>query len=221
MSVDTFLEQDFEDEDSKVDENEDSEVEESQSGDEIEEHKAALTKLKDTDPEFYKFLQENDKKLLEFNLSDEEPDEDEENAPHQPPDELEVASDESDFEDETQVTDRGTVTLKMLKKWETAIQGDKSNKTIITVMKAFHAALITVSSDEDQEPAQFKVEGSAVFNGVIQLCVLHLGPALRRFLGLKTGSKQPPHKCKRFTKIKRVLKDYFMDLSKVKHSIGC
>lgn len=57
--------------------------------------------------------------------------------------------------------------------------------------------------------------GSAVFNGVIQLCVLELGPAIRRFLGLQKGSKQPPHKCKKFTKIKNVLKSYFGDLLKV------
>lgn len=36
------------------------------------EHKKSLMKLKETDPEFYTFLKQNDKKLLEFNLSDEE-----------------------------------------------------------------------------------------------------------------------------------------------------
>ncbi|EFA07851.1 nucleolar complex protein 2 [Tribolium castaneum] len=212
MSVDKFLDQDFEASASDEETNHDS-VEES-SGDEIQEHKAALSKLKDTDPEFYKFLQDNDKKLLEFNLSDEESD-DEESAPHKPPEELEVASDESDFEDDSQVKETGTVTLKMLKSWENSIQSDKSNKTITTVMQAFHAALLRVSSEEGQEQSNFKVEGPAVFNGVIQLCVLHLGPALRRFLGLSDGSKQPPHKCKRFVKVRRVLKDYFMDLSKL------
>ncbi|XP_044272420.1 nucleolar complex protein 2 homolog [Tribolium madens] len=222
MSVDKFLDQDFEESASDGEtkasvSDQDSEIEDTQSGDEIEEHKAALNKLKDTDPEFYKFLQDNDKKLLEFNLSDEEEgeDDDAENAPHKPPEELEVASDESDFEEETQVKEKGTVTLKMLKSWENMIQSDKSNKTITTVMRAFHAALLRVSSEEGQEPSTFRVEGSAVFNGVIQLCVLHLGPALRRFLGLADGSKQPPHKCKKFVKVKRVLKDYFMDLSKL------
>ncbi|KAJ3645540.1 hypothetical protein Zmor_023186 [Zophobas morio] len=238
MSVDTFLNHNFEDVDSDISSEDGEEtitadvVEDSNShneenlsdgdsGDEIENHKHALSKLKDTDPEFYNFLQENDKKLLEFNVSDDEieegDDDDEEtnNAPHKLPQELEVASDESDFEDEEKVKDKGTVTLKMLRNWESAIQKDTSNKSITAVIQAFHAALLTVSSEDEQEPCQYKVEGAAAFNGVIQLCVIHLGPALQRFLGLADGSKQPPHKCKKFVKIKGILKDYFMDLSKL------
>lgn len=56
--------------------------------------------------------------------------------------------------------------------------------------------------------------GSAVFNGVITLCVLDLGPAMRRFLGLKSGS-QMAHKTKKFAKLKSFLKSYFYDLLKV------
>lgn len=126
----------------------------------------------------------------------------------------------------------------MLKKWQSEIRTDKSNKTITILTEAFHAALFSISTrEEGDEPSYYKVEGtynsshcvclclthliyisvlgSAVFNGVIQLCVLELGPAIRRFLGLQQGSKQPPHKCKKFIKIKRSLKVYFTDLLKV------
>lgn len=81
-------------------------------------------------------------------------------------------------------------------------------------MQAFHAALVRVSSDE-QAPSEYKVDGSSVFNGVVQLCVLELGPAIRRFLRLPAGSKQAPHKCKRFVKIKGILRNYFVDMLKV------
>lgn len=74
-----------------------------ESEDEAEKHKRDLEKLKKSDPEFYKFLQENDKKLLDFNLSDEENEDEvegdkEDKGVHEPSGTLDVASDESDFE---------------------------------------------------------------------------------------------------------------------------
>ncbi|KAJ8941623.1 hypothetical protein NQ318_000329 [Aromia moschata] len=199
------------------DRNESNEEVENESEDEAEKHKHDLEKLKKTDPEFYKFLQENDKKLLQFDLDDENIESDAEDV-HKPLEELEVASDESDFEEgDDKPRDNRIITLKMLKKWQTDIQTDKSNKTIITLTQAFHAAMFHVAAnqEEDETPEYFKIEGSAIFNGVIQLCVLELGPAIRRFLGLQEGSKQPPHKCKKFIKIKRPLKSYFTNLLKL------
>lgn len=40
------------------------------------EHKKSLIKLKNTDPEFYKYLVQNDKALLDFRISDDEDDDD-------------------------------------------------------------------------------------------------------------------------------------------------
>jgi nucleolar complex protein 2 len=63
--------------------------------------------LKDKDPEFYEFLKENDEDLLNFDESDDDDDDEEERAQqspeegaHQLPERLEVASDESDYEEE-------------------------------------------------------------------------------------------------------------------------
>lgn len=66
--------------------------------DEAAKHKKDLAKLKQSDPEFYKFLQENDKKLLQFNLSDDEDDSTPVEDIHKLSETLDVASDESDFE---------------------------------------------------------------------------------------------------------------------------
>lgn len=163
MSVDDFLNQSLDEESEVEQQKSDDEVAEQQfepDEDEVEAHKKSLQKLKDTDPEFYKFLEENDKKLLKFDVSDEETDEEEKT--HVPSGELEVASDESDFEaeDGETVENKGAVTLKLLKKWQNDIQTDKTNQTIRNLVHAFHAALRRVSSNEaDDEPVHFKVGG--------------------------------------------------------------
>lgn len=247
LSVDEFLENELEKSDSELSNNdkaldninesnnEESDVENNENFDDsmeenyetedvdedpIEKHKQSLAKLKDTDPEFYKFLEENDKKLLSFQLSDEESENeadeaDEDEKLHKPDTELEVASDESDFEDPDTEKDENSITLKLLKTWQKDIQTDKSKNIIQKLGEAFHAALLTISSDDQAEPSMYKVEGSAIFNGVIQLCVLEFGPAVRRYLGISSGSKQPPHKTKKFNKIKTILKSYFIDLHKL------
>lgn len=94
----------------------------------VEKHKKTLSSLKDTDPEFYKFLSENDQELLNFGSSDSEDDE-RGGKVHEPPkpEELEVGSDESDFEDaESAVKRQGNVvTQKIVDQWQQELQDPK------------------------------------------------------------------------------------------------
>lgn len=63
-------------------------------------------------------------------------------------------------EDQDKPVDKKVITLKLIKKWQVDIQTDKSNKTIIQVMQACHAALKRISGEgEDDEPANFIVDG--------------------------------------------------------------
>ncbi|XP_035724574.1 nucleolar complex protein 2 homolog [Vespa mandarinia] len=242
VSKDKYFKQDFEDDDSKEDKHWQNErtgnkkiqkiddIESSDSDMDPEEHKKSLMKLKETDLEFYSYLKKNDKNLLDFNLSDtdydsyNEFDADESELYHKPNDKLEVASDESDFEleDTNDISSGGQikVTLQLLKVWQNDIQNDKTSKSIKIAVEAFHAALKTISETQEENFIKFKVEGSAIFNGVIQLCILHLPNAFRNFLKLDTNTHFAAHKCKRFIKVKNSLKLYLTDLLTILRNVS-
>ncbi|CAK9820567.1 Nucleolar complex protein 2 homolog [Anthophora plagiata] len=194
------------------------------------EHKKSLMKLKDTDPEFYKYLKENDKNLLEFNISDDDNDNDNDSdksslneldTRHIPDDHLEVASDESDFEanEDDGVKDKRKVTLQLLKTWQKEIQTNNTLKIIKCAVEAFHAALQTVAESVDPESLQYTVEGPVVFNGVVQLCVLYLPDSFKRYLKLNSETQFQACKAKRFGKVKSILKLYFTDLIKILQNV--
>jgi nucleolar complex protein 2 len=192
-------------------------------------HKQALGNLKSTDPELFKFLEQNDKKLLNFGAeaddSEQEADsEGEDEEVHKPSDQLEVASDESDYEPEEGDGPKrreNTITLKLLKEWQQGLQAeDVSIEVIRNVIKAFNSALISVAGDINNH-GTYIVEGSSIFNGIIQLCVLHLEKAIRKYLKL-TGKSNLKNiqKCKRFSKVKNVLRSYLTDLTKLLETVS-
>lgn len=122
-------EMDEEDEDmSEADENSEDE-----SGDDLDEdaaikkHKQTLDKLKNTDPEFYQFLSENDRELLDFGSSDSEDERGGQVHELPKPEELEVGSDESDFEDQESAAKRqkNVITQSMVDKWQQELQDPK------------------------------------------------------------------------------------------------
>lgn len=64
-----------------------------------DDHKASLSKLKDIDPDFYKYLEQNDKKLLKFNADVDDAD-DSENGEEDEHDEDEENEDNSDDDED-------------------------------------------------------------------------------------------------------------------------
>lgn len=210
----------------KCDESDQSETEEYNS--------ASLDKLKEIDPEFYKYLEQNDNKLLKFNPDLDENDEsenedseaendDEDDQLHKPSlAEMEAGSDESDFEDENNTARKdNSITLKLLKQWQSELSQEKVSLDVIkNVILALNSTLLTLAGEMDPQAKVYQVEGAAAFNGVIQLCVLHLESAIRRFLGLHQKTALQPHKCKKWNKIKSSLRGYFTDITKLLEQVS-
>lgn len=189
-------------------------------------------------------MEQNDKKLLKFNpdveegaenneeseseKSDDEnedsddDDNDDEERVHKPLAELDVASDESDFEDENNTTRKeNSITLKLLKQWQGELAQDRVPLEVIkNVILALNSTLLTLAGENDSSIKAYQVEGAAAFNGVVQMCVLHLEPAIRRFLGLHQKTALLPHKCKKWNKIKSALRGYFIDITKLLEQVS-
>ena len=165
------------DESGEEDDSDDGGDSENEGGvDTAKKHKKTLEKLKESDPEFYQFLSENDKDLLEFDTSDS--DDEDGGSVHKPPEELEEASDDSDFEDKdsTEKRQANTITQAMVDEWQVQLQSAKWGflwflescslrfsfhrciKTVTTVVQAFRSAVQSVS-EEKSVPTKFKVQG--------------------------------------------------------------
>nr|XP_020832531.1 nucleolar complex protein 2 homolog isoform X3 [Phascolarctos cinereus] len=154
------------------------------------EHKDQLSRLKDKDPEFYQFLQENDQTLLNFDDSDSSEDEEEEKF-HTLPDELEEASEDEEGEEEEEQSmqksrsKRTRLTLKMVEQWKQSAK-DLSPRLFHEILQAFRAAVSTTYEDEGgRESSKFRITDSAVFNAVITFCIRDLFPCLQKLLQLK------------------------------------
>ncbi|KAK5894496.1 hypothetical protein CesoFtcFv8_011180 [Champsocephalus esox] len=164
-------------------------------------HKEQLSRLKNKDPEFYKFLQANDQTLLNFDDTDSSEDEDEKKY-HKLPSKLEADdSDEEDDDDEggaegskaSKKSKKGVeiikVTDKMVEEWKDAMKKEPTPRLFREVTQAFKAAVATTKGEGGAQ-CRYKVADSSVFNSLVIFCIRDVYVALQRMLNLKPEKDQ-------------------------------
>ncbi|NWT73734.1 NOC2L protein, partial [Prunella himalayana] len=152
------------------------------------EHKDQLCRLKDRDPEFYKFLQENDHKLLDFDASDSS--EEEEEALHRPPETLEVpawaqgpqlhghCSSASPGQELQEIPSASPPQQPLF----FSPQRNLTPKLFHEITQAYKAAVATTKGDSGGDPSKFQVTDTAVFNALVSFCIRDLFHHLHKLL---------------------------------------
>jgi len=179
-----------------------------------------ISSLKDKDPEFFNFLKENDEELLNFDESSEGEDDDREDEKekgvHKLPEKLEVASDESDFEDEGEASgSRKKLNQAQVDAWLENLSKQPTLSLIQDIIEGFRGAVAAIGpgdKSEDATPVKYIVEGGSLFNSVVRLCVVNLEPALKKVLKIEPESHMKPEKAKKWKKVERHVRVYLMEL---------
>lgn len=234
MSVEDFLSGGFKagmDSDAEDDDDEEGEDgEDMDSDDELSEledlsdgegHMQDLEQLKEKDPEFYKYLQENDKDLLQFGGEDSEGDDEE--------DEDNDMEDDDDAESSTSAAAKGkgrmtaeqetqeVVTLQLLRSWQKAMIQQRSLKALRKLLLAFRAAAHMNDADEatGSSTHAYAIEEATVFNKLIITALKYTPVVLQHHIPAKptaNGKFKLPTQNKKFALLQRPIQMYFSNL---------
>jgi nucleolar complex protein 2 len=172
-------------------ESEESSNEEEDLADDGAAHKDELKSLSKSDPAFYKFLQENDADLLNF-------------------DNAEEANLEFSDEEET-ASGAELVTIKTIAKWEQQMN-EKSLRCLRKVVLGFRAAAHL--NEEDGKTYKYTVEDPEVFQRLTTLAVVQIPVFLESYIPIKKSANKVkvPTENKKFIKLIPLLKSHFATL---------
>ena len=232
MDIDEFLDASDEDGDedeevmvdaSNEDENEDGESDEEETTkEEMKKHKKQLESLKDMDPEFYEYLQREDKELLEFDDDDDDSDDNEEEE-----EELELDEEDDDFEEdeaskrakkkqkksENRQTGK-TLTSALVKKLCKNAEGGKALGAAKHLFTAYRAACHYGDEENENDQTMLKLASSSAFNDLVQFVLAEADDIFRGLLGDKPAKSTQeqydyePTKSNRWKKVEPVVKSY-------------
>ncbi|KAJ5114362.1 hypothetical protein NUU61_000121 [Penicillium alfredii] len=139
------------------------------SANDFDEHKDQLEALKEKDPEFYKYLKENDAELLDFgdqgdlaevdDLSEGEAGEEEEEGP------AKKKKKKAKKDDEEEEPEDNTLTIPMVKKWQKLMEEQHSIRAMRQVVLAFRAAAHV--NDVEAQEQKYSISDPNVYHQVL------------------------------------------------------
>ncbi|KAL8947127.1 MAG: hypothetical protein Q9222_006556 [Ikaeria aurantiellina] len=158
--------------------------------DDLENHQEDLNALASKDPDFYKYLQENDADLLDFGDGDlaevEQLSEEEQPKEKRKRGQEKTADDRDDGQpqDELQVTNgRTEISPAMINTWKTAMTEQSSLRAMRRAVLAFRSAAY-VNADEGKEP-KYSISNPDVYHKTLMVALEHVPSVLHHHLPTK------------------------------------
>lgn len=139
----------------------DSEKSDASSVGDFEEHKGQLESLKEKDPEFYKYLKENDAELLDFDDHGDLAEVDELSETEEGPAKKKKKSKGS----ESDAMKDNIVTMSEVKKWQKSLQEQNSMRALRQVVLAFRSAAYV--NDADNQDTKYTISDPDVYHQVL------------------------------------------------------
>ncbi|XP_062083883.1 nucleolar complex-associated protein 2 [Humulus lupulus] len=194
----------------------------SKSRGQAKEHKEQLERLRQKDPDFYEFLKEHDKELLQF--EDEDIEEEIDDDLEEEETEVDVVDDELKDGDDDETSDlevaekeekpsKRVITATMVDEWCNSVRKDGKISAIRTLMKAFHTACHYGDDSGDDPSSKFSIMSSSVFNKVMLFVLSEMDGILRKMLKLpSSGGKKEIilelRSTKQWTNYNHIVKSY-------------
>lgn len=167
----------------------------SSSSEDEEEMAQSMAQMSEKDPEFYKYLQENDKELLDFGGSNpldgvEEDEQEEEEATEREP--VEESDNDNELKGEAKRV-KTELTLNLVKNWKEKLQSSPNLKTIRNVVSAFKMA-INMNNEEHAEDYKYSIADERAFQELLFVALRDLPRAIQSMIPYRTsnGSRSLP-----------------------------
>mmetsp|Transcript_5441 Transcript_5441/g.18317 ORF Transcript_5441/g.18317 Transcript_5441/m.18317 type:complete len:793 (+) Transcript_5441:122-2500(+) len=170
-------------------------------------HKAELEKLKETDPEFYEFLKEEDEELLDFDDDDEEDDD--------LSDDEDGEDDDDDARKKKKKKKTRTITSEIVQKLCDNAEGGQSLGGAKALLQAYRAACHYGDDENDGDETSVRLASSSAFHELVQYTLSNGDDILRGLLGVDAETENQdatrgfkPHANARWKKVEPLAKSF-------------
>ncbi|KAI1068396.1 hypothetical protein LB507_004429 [Fusarium sp. FIESC RH6] len=183
-------------------------------GEDLGMSKKTMDELAEKDPEFYKFLKENDPEVLDFddNADLAEVDalsgDDEEQEEEQPKKKKQKKDKKADVE---AVAQGNELTRELVASWKKAMADRHSLRAARQVVLAFRCAAHLNEDDEEESQQRYVINSPEVFNDILLLALKEIPTVMNHHLPVKESASGRVHvqtESKKFHTLSLLLKTY-------------